>query len=181
MSLRALTPGDLEACHALYQDIGWNDATLSEAETLARRRGWLDWAISNERQLAALHQPPYGDRVICDGAGRFAGLIGIVPRLEPFGRLPGLGDDPGARNRPEIGLFWAVHPAWQGRGLATGAARLLSDWMFAALGLERILAGTERDNLASIGVMRRLGMRMVFNPDPDPPWLQVTGLLEAPS
>lgn len=180
VSIRPLSRDDLESCHRLYGEIGWDDPALGEAANRARRRAWLDWAVRNDQQLAALHQPPYGERVICDQEGRFAGLIGIVPRLEPFGRLASLGGDPLARLTAEVGLFWALRPGWQGRGLATRAARVLSDWMFQALGLARIMAGTEYDNTASIAVMRRLGMRIERNPSADPPWFQINGVLEAP-
>jgi RimJ/RimL family protein N-acetyltransferase len=180
VSIRPLRRSDLDDCCRLYQEIGWDEAGLSPAQARTLREAWLDWAIRNEEQLAALHQPPYGDRVICDERGAFAGLIGIVPRLEPFGRLPSQGGDPAAGLSAEVGLFWALRPAWQGRGLATAAAKLLSDWMFAALGLGRIVAGTEYDNTASIAVMRRLGMRIEANPGPEPPWFQISGSLEAP-
>ncbi len=180
VSIRPLRRDDLEDCLRLYQEIGWDEPDLTPGQARAQREAWLDWAIRNEEQLAALHQPPYGDRVICDGDGAFAGLIGIVPRLEPFGRLPSQGGDPAARLSAEVGLFWALRPAWQGRGLATAAAKLLSDWMFASLGLQRIVAGTEYDNTASIAVMRRLGMRIEPNPSPEPPWFQISGSLEAP-
>lgn len=180
VSLRPLTPGDLASCHALFQEIGWDDPNLSVAQALDRRRDWLDWSLRNRMQLQALNQPPYGDMVICDQGGRFAGLIGIVPRLEPFGRLPSFGGDLAAANSAEVGLFWVLRPASQGRGLATRAARLLSGWMFESLGLQRIAAGTDYDNAASIAVMGRLGMRIEHNPLADPPWFQVTGTLETP-
>jgi RimJ/RimL family protein N-acetyltransferase len=180
VSIRPLRPADIEDCCRLYQEIGWDEPGLSPSAARAQRQAWLDWAIRNEAQLAALHQPPYGDRVICDADGAFAGLIGIVPRLEPFGRLPSQGGDPAARLSPEVGLFWALRPNWQGRGLATAAAKLLSDWMFAVLGLQRIVAGTEYGNAASIAVMRRLDMRIERNPSPEPPWFQISGSLEAP-
>ena len=180
VSIRPLRPADIDDCCRLYHEIGWDEPGLSPSESRDQRQAWLDWAIRNEQQLAALHQPPYGERVICDGDGAFAGLIGIVPRLEPFGRLPGLGGDPDARLTAEVGLFWALRPAWQGRGLATAAAGLLSGWMFESLGLQRILAGTEYENAASIAVMRRLGMRIEANPAQEPPWFQITGILEAP-
>lgn len=180
VSIRPQRPADIEDCCRLYQEIGWDEPGLSPSVARAQRQAWLDWAIRNEAQLAALHQPPYGDRVICDADGAFAGLIGIVPRLEPFGRLPSQGGDPAARLSPEVGLFWALRPAWQGRGLATAAAKLLSDWMFAVLGLQRIVAGTEYGNAASIAVMRRLDMRLERNPSPEPPWFQISGSLEAP-
>lgn len=180
VGIRPLRPADLDDCCRLHEEIGWNTLGLGPEQTRAERAAWLDWAICNDAQLAALHQPPYGDRVICDESGTFAGLIGIVPRLAPFGRLPSQGGDPNAGLSVEVGLFWALRPAWRGRGLATAAAKRLSDWMFAALGLGRIVAGTEYDNAASIAVMRRLGMRIEPNPRSDPPWFQISGTLTAP-
>ena len=47
--------------------------------------------------------------------------------------------------------------------------------------MNRIVATTSYDNLASIAVMRKLSMRIERNPLPDPPWLQVVGMLEAAS
>jgi RimJ/RimL family protein N-acetyltransferase len=44
----------------------------------------------------------------------------------------------------------------------------------------RIVATTQRSNAASIAVMRRLGMNVQENPDPDPPWFQVVGILAHP-
>jgi RimJ/RimL family protein N-acetyltransferase len=46
--------------------------------------------------------------------------------------------------------------------------------------LLRIVATTHDDNDASIRVMRKLGMLIERNPYPDPPWLQVVGVLENP-
>jgi [ribosomal protein S5]-alanine N-acetyltransferase len=46
------------------------------------------------------------------------------------------------------------------------------------MGLRRVVATTTYDNEASMGVMRKLGMRIERNPFPDPPWLQVVGILE---
>ena len=51
---------------------------------------------------------------------------------------------------------------------------------FRADDLGRLFATTEFDNLASVGVMRRLGMRVERNPFPSPPWFQVVGVLECP-
>jgi RimJ/RimL family protein N-acetyltransferase len=44
--------------------------------------------------------------------------------------------------------------------------------------LGRIIATTEYDNLPSQAVMRKLGMALHRNQRPDPPWLQMVGLLE---
>jgi [ribosomal protein S5]-alanine N-acetyltransferase len=49
--------------------------------------------------------------------------------------------------------------------------------MFNRFGLKRIVATTEYDNKDSIAVMRRLGMTIQRNPDPEPVWFQVVGVL----
>lgn len=48
---------------------------------------------------------------------------------------------------------------------------------FTDLRLKRIVATTEFDNLESQGVMKKLGMTLTRNPLPEPPWLQVVGVL----
>ena len=45
-------------------------------------------------------------------------------------------------------------------------------------GKKRIIAETDYDNLGSMAVMRKLGMRIEKNPYSDPPWLQVVGILD---
>jgi RimJ/RimL family protein N-acetyltransferase len=57
----------------------------------------------------------------------------------------------------EIG--WSVHPAAQGRGYATEAAREMLRLGFEELRLHRIIAECDPRNLASIKVMEKLGMR----------------------
>lgn len=49
---------------------------------------------------------------------------------------------------------------------------------FKQMGLKRIVATTEYENIASQGVMQKIGMKITHNPLPDPPWLQVAGILE---
>jgi hypothetical protein len=44
---------------------------------------------------------------------------------------------------------------------------------FESLQLERVVATTRRTNVASVGVMRRLGMRIETNPYPDAAWFQI--------
>ena len=57
-------------------------------------------------------------------------------------------------------------------------AQALIDYAFTQLHLKRIVATTTYENIASIGVMRKVGMRIEKNPSPDPPWFQVVGILE---
>ncbi len=104
-----------------------------------------------------------------------------MPLLAPFAQIPGVSAGDGstafAPNSPEVGLYWAVLPEQQRRGYATEAAQALVQYAFTVLKLQRIVATTTYDNLASIAVMRKLGMRLGRNPSRDPAWLQIVGIL----
>ena len=180
LEIRPIRTGDLAACHQLYKDIGWAEPQRSEADNFERRRSWVDWSIANERELARLNQPPMGERTVIDRAtGDFVGLVGFNPSLSPFGQLPSFG---GVENAPctlEMGMFWAISPPRQGKGLATEAAQALIDYMFDVRRLSRIVATTENDNHASQRVMRRLGMTVERNPFPDPFYFETVGFLDA--
>jgi ribosomal-protein-alanine N-acetyltransferase len=58
-------------------------------------------------------------------------------------------------------LFYALDPAYWGRGLATEAAAAVMDYAFEDLGWSELLASTDPPNQASIHVMERLGMRFL--------------------
>ena len=66
-----------------------------------------------------------------------------------------LDDATGPAGEVEIG--WHLHPDYQGRGLATEAARALLS-AAARAGRERVLALTDPDNAASRAVAGRLGL-----------------------
>ena len=181
LNIRPCTMDDLDACHRLYLDIGWADMTASDSENRERRRKWLEWTVRNYEELARLLQPPYGDRVVeLKDSNQFAGLVGLVPLLKPFAQLDSFGGVAPelAPFSAEVGLFWAVTPALQRRGIASEAAGAIIEYAFRTLKLGCILAGTEYDNGASIGVMRRLGMKIERNPYPVPEWFQIHGILE---
>jgi RimJ/RimL family protein N-acetyltransferase len=176
LSIRPLRMDDLTAVHAVL-DSG------PERWSLADRLDWLAWSALAPGQLARLYQPPFGERaVVLRGTGQLIGLAGYVPLLMPFGQLSwfqqrGLG---GAGFTAEVGLFYILQPELRRQGYTSEAAAALVEYAFAHLHLRRILATTSADNLASQGVMRRLGMTLEKNPLPEPPWLQVVGILEAP-
>jgi RimJ/RimL family protein N-acetyltransferase len=56
-------------------------------------------------------------------------------------------------------LSWAVYAPYRGRGLAARAVRLLIDWAFDELGLERVEAHVNPHNRASIRTALRAGLR----------------------
>lgn len=47
--------------------------------------------------------------------------------------------------------------------------------------MQRVVATTERANVASQRVMQKLGMKVMINPLADPFWFEVVGVLENPS
>ena len=60
----------------------------------------------------------------------------------------------------QAALGWCLDPAYAGRGYATEAAAELLRICFEELGLRRVVAGAFADNLASIRVMEKIGMRI---------------------
>src|SRR3954451_15337950 len=177
--VRDLTATDLDAVHVLL------DLDLRrEHRSRADRARWLAWTIADYEQRALAHQPPYGEYAVeLVQTGQLVGLVGLVPSLMPFGLLPGYRIR-GIENTPfaiaEVGLFWAIGTAHQRRGYASEAAAALITFGFEVLHLARMVATTETSNAASAAVMRHLGMRVERNPEPDPFYLQVVGVIDNP-
>jgi [ribosomal protein S5]-alanine N-acetyltransferase len=182
--VRPFVMEDLQDAHRLFDiELREDDLGSDKMDTLAERLEWLQWAALNGRQLAILNQPPYGDRaIVLKDSGQLIGSCGFVPCLNAFEQLAAFAAStpPGRRSlyTPEFGLFYALSPAHRRRGYTTEAVQAMIDYAFRELHLKRILAETNYDNLASMGVMRKLGMRIEKNPLPEPPWLQVVGVLE---
>ena len=66
--------------------------------------------------------------------------------------LHALPDSPG-----EVEIGFTLAPEFQGRGYATEAVNRLLDYVFGPLAKERAIAITDARNMASIGVLDRLG------------------------
>lgn len=179
LRIRPFHPTDLPHLFLIKQAIGWVNPQKTAAQQKQAQSDYLDWAVRNERQLAQLGQPPYGDRaVVLKTTSQLIGSVGLVPCVDVYGQLPSLGRQPNAQATAEVGLLWLIDPAHQGQGYASEAAQTLINYAFGTMRLNRLIATTEDDNLASQAVMRKLGMRVERNPFPDPPWLQVVGILE---
>ena len=173
--------GDLQDIHRILDvelaQVNWgHDATKAMDE----RKQWLQWTVMNYEQLAKLYQPPYGERaIVLRSSGQLIGAVGYVPCLAPFGQLPSLRATEGlSLYTTELGLYYALSPEVQRQGYAAESARAMIRYAFDTLRLKRIAATTTYDNAASMGVMRKLGMRIEQNPYSDPPWFQVVGILE---
>jgi RimJ/RimL family protein N-acetyltransferase len=67
--------------------------------------------------------------------------------------------------RPEWGgtgqamLGWSAQPQYRGRGYAKRAVRLAIRWAFGQAGYQRLIAGVEPDNVASLRVAEAVGLR----------------------
>jgi RimJ/RimL family protein N-acetyltransferase len=181
---RTFAMDDLQAIHQIF-DVELREADFGTegAQSLHDRIEWLQWTILSYEQLAKLNQPPYGERAVTlKQIGQLIGACGFVPCLNVFNQLPSFSTIvPFSDHRfasTEFGLYYAISPICQRQGYATEAARAMVDYAFQYLNLQRIVATTTYENAASVGVMRKLGMRVEKNFYPDPPWLQVVGFLE---
>jgi RimJ/RimL family protein N-acetyltransferase len=68
------------------------------------------------------------------------------------------GFEVGKSHRAELG-YWLARPYW-GRGIMTDVVRVLCDYAFAELGLEKIIAYTFERNLASSRVLEKCGFEL---------------------
>lgn len=137
--MRPLTSDDSADIHALVQAKAIGENTFvpvpyppeaAEEFTRTRRELW-------EKDEA------YVFGIIEREGGRFAGCMGMHPVYEHF--------------RAEVG-YWIGQPYW-GRGLASEALRLLIQFGFMTLKLNRVEAGHFEHNVASGRVMQKAGMR----------------------
>ena len=94
-------------------------------------------------------------RWAADGVGKW------VARKPSNGSLVGRGGFTrfDLEGEPVLELGWAVRDALSGRGYATEIGQAALEWAAAYFSCLPVVAFTEMHNLASRGVMRRLGLR----------------------
>lgn len=153
LTIRPFTMDDLAAAWAIGDRCFGDGSRATDAAAIEAYRPMLQWQSLAPQALAQLDQPPYGDRaVVLKSSGAVIGQVGYVPCVDYFDVIPALalGEPNPTRARAEVGLFWAIDPAYQRHGYATEAARALIDYAFdpadAWLGLRRLIATTEFDN-----------------------------------
>ncbi len=173
--VRAFETADLAVIHGILEQ------TFNDGVALSERAAWLHWSQLNDEWFPRMHQTPYGDRaIVLKATGEVIGVVGYVPVHAPFDQIPELrgADEVSGYYMTEVGLFWVIEPQHQRQGYASEVARAMIDYAFTELRLQRIIAMTEYDNLASQAVMRKAGMTLTRNPQPEAPWLQVVGVRE---
>ncbi|HSK99840.1 MAG TPA: GNAT family N-acetyltransferase [Rubrobacteraceae bacterium] len=95
------------------------------------------------------------------------GLFGI--RLQDSEEVVGFCGFARLAGMEEVEIVYELDPELWGRGLATEAARACLGYAFGEVGLERIIAGTDRPNAASLRLIEKLGMRSIGNVNPRAP------------
>jgi [ribosomal protein S5]-alanine N-acetyltransferase len=139
--LRPVSDDDLAATHRLFDG------------PAVRRYLWDDGPVSLEATESILEASAR------DFAERGIGLFGV--RLRGAEELVGLC---GLRWEEGIGdmeIMYCLLPELWGRGLATEAAQACLRFAFEEAGLERVMAGADEPNAASLRVIEKLGMRFV--------------------
>jgi RimJ/RimL family protein N-acetyltransferase len=106
-------------------------------------------AFRERWRLAAEDPDDHGMAVTLDGK-----VIGTVS----LSVADGMGQ-PGMPPRTEADLGYLFDPAYAGHGYATEAVTAMVAYAFGQLGVRRITAGCYADNLASVRILERVGMR----------------------
>jgi [ribosomal protein S5]-alanine N-acetyltransferase len=147
--LRPLSDTDLDALHRISN------------EPLVRPYLWDDEPVSMEQIEGIFSQS------VREFAKKGLGLFGV--RLRGEAELLGLCGFRSLENTDEIELAYQLSQKWWGRGFATEAARACLHYAFEEVGLERIVAGVEPQNVASKRVIEKLGMRYAGEMVPNQP------------
>ena len=141
--LRQWEEGDVENLWSLQSRAEMMRYFGESPYSLQQTKTWVDW-----------HRGLWSDRGFSMWAADlkdhgFIGWVGLTSVFDP------------AELAGSVEVGWFIDPAVQRRGLATeGAVRSL-EIGFGALGLERIIARCDSENVASEAVMRRAGMHFL--------------------
>jgi RimJ/RimL family protein N-acetyltransferase len=116
---------------------------------------WLTQAPSSYDEYRARHtEGKRGQTLVMEHEGAVVGDLYLAVEA-PWSQL-----EAAARAQGTLGVIgWCLDPAYAGRGLATEGAAALLRICFEDLGVRRVVAGAFADNVASLRVMEKIGMR----------------------
>lgn len=138
--LRAYESDDLHELHAVLYSDGEAMRLLGGPRDLAGTRAALERSISQQNVSGFSFWPVFERE-----SGRLIGEAGLFP-IAPDG--------------PDVALGYAFGAPFWGRGYATEAASAVLEEAFGPLGMDRVVAITREQNLASRRVLTKLGFRM---------------------
>lgn len=154
--LRLSTDVDFDANYQILVD-------EIEGEQFTRDAYVPEFQFDVQLALQPLGQQFWRPSLFLKAAQRYIGYCPFMPRLwtreeQAVTMAPGAALPPLSSLETEIG--WAISARYQNHGYATEAARALIAYGFDTLHLPRIIAFTTHDNLASLRVMEKVGMRL---------------------
>ena len=139
INLRPLTPADAKPLARLANNKKIWDRVRDQFPHPYTEENARDFISSREDETPAL------TFAIVDRSDKFCGVISLVPQEDVY------------RISAEIG-YWIGEPFW-GKGVATQAIALMTQYGFEELHLERIYAGVFEYNLASMKALEKNGYR----------------------
>jgi ribosomal-protein-alanine N-acetyltransferase len=139
--LRRLLPDDLPALHALYRDPVVRRYFPDGTRTLEETREELTWFRNGHPRRPELGLWATVER----DTGAFLGRCGLLPWT-----IDGVA---------EVELAYLIEPARWGEGFATEAARAIVRHAHEVLRIERLICLIDPENLASVRVAQKVGMR----------------------
>lgn len=179
--IRPFVPDDLEALYQLLDvDLQW--AGPDRSIEWRKERLQFSIALAHWEDSGCL----YGNRaLILKSSGDLIGMAQFHPDLwtprwkaifwpQLFGPI-NAGEMENASL--ELGIGYALSSQCRGQGYASEAVRALLDHAFEVLKIKRVFAITDRANLASANLMRRVGMHTATNPDASVAYPAVAGVL----
>jgi RimJ/RimL family protein N-acetyltransferase len=143
LTLRRLGPADLDELAAIFEQREVWEFPHRRGTTRAETEAFLD------QQDALWCAHGFGG---CAARERTGGVLLGVLGLS----VPTLGTEP----RAPISVGWRLSPASWGKGYATEGAAALVDEALTTLGYDRIVCITQPENVRSVRVAQRLGMRL---------------------
>jgi ribosomal-protein-alanine N-acetyltransferase len=135
--LRTVTLEDIDAV-AVNMNLDEPPISRLEAENK------VNWMLANHRQNAA---------------GKIVHLCLAIIHNDTREWIGWCGLDHLNQTRPNPVLFYLLREKYWGQGLATEAARALLEYAFGEMNLPQVDSAAASDNLASVRVMEKLGMR----------------------
>jgi len=140
LRLRRLVPADLADLYALYADPLVRRYFPEGTLTLGETQEELDWFLNGHPR-----HPRLGLwATILKSTGQFIGRCGLLPWT--------------IDGRDEVEVAYLLGQPFWGQGLATEAAAAIRDYGFEQLGLARLIALIDHENLASRRVAEKIGM-----------------------
>lgn len=90
---------------------------------------------------------------------------GIIIHTENHTIIGDMGFRRSTKDTAEFELGYSIVPSYRGHGYATEMAKEMVKWGLSQPGIERIIAGCDNDNFASIHVLEKAGLNRIEEKD----------------